>query len=120
MTNAQRSAHVVGNGGKLPELAVGSSEAAQLHRRFREANIPSRGGTHEILQGIKVMRQLILDGNGVRSLMVNRRCKNLINEATNLYRFPDGVRRDSEKPEDKDQHALDALRYWVWMRSGRR
>jgi hypothetical protein len=120
LRNTERSAFVVGNGGKLPEIAVGSTEAVQLHRRFREANIPARGGTHNILEGIKVMRQMILDGNGVRSLMVNRRCKNLINEATNLYRFPDGVRRDSEKPEDKDQHALDGLRYWVWMRSGRR
>ena len=66
------------------------------------------------------MRQLILDGNGVRSLMVNRRCKGLINEMTNTYRYPDGVRRDSEKPEDGGDHFCDALRYHLFMRSGRR
>ena len=120
MTNTARSAWAVSNKVKLPELAVGSSEAVQLMRRFREANIPARGGTHHIVDGIKIVRQLILDGNGVRSLQVNRRCKGLINELTNTYRYPDGVRRDSEKPEDGGDHSADALRYWVHMRSGRR
>lgn len=120
MTNTARSAWAVGNGVKLPELAVGSTEAVQLMRRCREANIPARGGTHRIVDGIKIVRQLILDGNGVRSLQVNRRCKGLINEMTNTYRYPDGVRRDSEKPEDGGDHSCDALRYWVHMRSGRR
>jgi hypothetical protein len=120
MTNTARSAWAVGNGVKLPELAVGSTEAVQLMRRFREANIPARGGTHHVVDGVKVVRQLILDGNGVRSLQVNRRCKGLIGEMTNTYRYPDGVRRDSEKPEDGGDHSCDALRYWVHMRSGRR
>jgi len=120
MTNTARSAWAVSNKVKLPELAVGSSEAVQLMRRFREANIPARGGTHHIVDGVKVVRQLILDGNGVRALQVNRRCKGLINELTNLYRYPDGVRRDSEKPEDGGDHFCDALRYHLYMRSGRR
>ena len=120
MTNTARSAWAVGNGVKLPELAVGSTEAVQLMRRCREANIPARGGTHRIVDGIKIVRQLILDGNGVRSLQVNRRCKGLINEMTNTYRYPDGARRDSEKPEDGGDHSCDALRYWCHMRSGRR
>jgi hypothetical protein len=120
MTNTARSAWAVGNGVKLPELAVGSTEAVQLMRRFREANIPARGGTHHVVDGVKVVRQLILDGNGVRSLQVNRRCKGLIGEMTNTYRYPDGVRRDSEKPEDGGDHSCDSLRYWCHMRSGRR
>jgi len=120
MTNTARSAWAVGNGVKLPELAVGSTEAVQLMRRFREANIPARGGTHHIVDGIKIVRQLILDGNGVRSLQVNRRCKGLIGEMANTYRYPDGVRRDSEKPEDGGDHSCDALRYHLYMRSGRR
>ena len=118
--NTERSAWIVSNGAKLPELAVGSSEAVQLMRRFREANIPARGGTHEILQGIKLMRSLILDGNGVRTLKVHQRCKHLIDELTNLYRFPEGARRDSEKPEDRDNHGADSLRYYIYTRSGRR
>ena len=120
MTNTARSAWCVGNGVKLPELAVGSTEAVQLMRRFREANIPARGGTHHVVDGIKVVRQLVLDGNGVRSLQVNRRCKGLIAEMVSGYRYPDGVRRDSEKPEDGGDHFCDALRYHLYMRSGRR
>ncbi len=120
MTNGQRSAWAHSTGVKLPELAVCGTESVQLMRRFREANIPARGGTHLILEGIKVMRQLILDGNGVRTMRVNRRCKTLINELTTGYRFPEGARRDSEKPEDLNNHAVDAARMWCWMRSGRR
>lgn len=120
MTNTARSAWCVGNGVKLPELAVGGTESVQLMRRFREANIPARGGTHQILDGIKVVRQLILDGNGARTLKVHRRCKTLINEWQNGYRYPDGVRRDSEKPDDLNNHASDACRVWCFMRSGRR
>ncbi len=120
MTNTARSAWAVSNGVKLPELAVGGTESVQLMRRFREANIPARGGTHQILDGIKVVRQLILDGNGARTLKVHRRCKTLINEWQNGYRYPDGVRRDSEKPDDLNNHASDACRVWCFMRSGRR
>ena len=120
MTNAARSAWAHSVGVKLPELAVCGTESVQLMRRFREANIPARGGTHLILEGIKVMRQLILDGNGARTMRVNRRCKTLINELTTGYRFPEGARRDSEKPEDLNNHAADAARMWCWMRSGRR
>jgi hypothetical protein len=120
MTNGARSAWAHSVGVRLPELAVCGTESVQLMRRFREANIPARGGTHLILEGIKVMRQLILDGNGVRTLKVHRRCKTLINEFQNGYRFPDGGRRDNEKPEDRDNHAADAARMWAWMRSGRR
>jgi len=120
MTNMARSAWAHSVGVKLPELAVCGTESVQLMRRFREANIPARGGTHLILEGIKVMRQLILDGNGVRALKVNRRCKTLVSELVNGYRFPDGGRRDNEKPEDLNNHAADAARMWCWMRSGRR
>ena len=120
MTNAARSAWAHSVAVKLPELAVCGTESVQLMRRFREANIPARGGTHLILEGIKVMRQLILDGNGVRTMRVNRRCKTLINELTTGYRFPEGARRDSEKPEDLNNHGADAARMWCWMRSGRR
>ena len=120
MTNTARSAWAVSVGVKLPEIAVGSSEAVQLMRRFREANIVSRGGTHHIIDGIKIVRGLVLDGNGARPLKVNRRCKTLINEMMNGYRYPDKGKRDTEKPEDGNDHCCDALRYWAFTRSGKR
>lgn len=40
-------------------------------------------------------------------------CKNTIKEL-GLYHYPDGGKRD--KPVDRDNHALDAIRYCIWMR----
>jgi phage terminase large subunit len=108
---------LLANGVKLPDIAVGGSESVQLMRRFKEANIPARGGTHEIVEGIKIVRRLIKDGNGYRALKVAPRCKNLIGELTQGYRYPDNARRDSEKPEDANNHGADALRLWLYMRA---
>jgi PBSX family phage terminase large subunit len=103
---------------RLPELAVGSHEATQLHKRFKSADIPSRTALHKITQGIPVVRGLICDGNEYRTLMVNRRCKNLINELTSGYKYPaDGSRRNEEEPLDENNHAVDALRMWAWLRA---
>ena len=115
----EASAWCLSNGVKLPEIAIGSSEAVQLMRRFKESNIPARGGTHVVVEGIKVMRGLVCDGQGVRVLKINKRCMNLIKEMTTGYRYPEGAKRDNEKPADGNDHACDALRYWVWMRARR-
>lgn len=103
---------------RLPDLAIGSHEATQLHKRFKRANIASRTALHKITQGIPVVRGLICDGNGYRALQVNRRCKNLIGEITGGYKYPaDGSRRNEEEPLDEDNHASDALRMWAWARA---
>lgn len=105
---------------RLPEIAVGSPEAKELQQRFRQANIPYRAQPHEVVEGIKVVRRLICDGQGVRSLKVHQRVKNFIWELTEGYQYPkDGSRADSEKPLDGDDHANDAFRYWAWVRARR-
>ena len=97
----------------LPELAVGSPEANQLMARFRQADIPARGASHRVVEGINKVRALIWDGRR-RSLFVHRRCRNLLDEIRSGYRYdPD---RPSEKPVDGNDHGCDALRYWVWLR----
>jgi len=102
----------------LPEIAVGSSEAKQLMRRFQSANIPARGGTHIVIEGIKLVRRLIKDAQGVRTLKVHRRCKNLIRELTTDYQYPpEGGKTDDEKPLDGNDHAADSLRYWCYLRA---
>ena len=118
--NTERSAWVVSNGGKLPEIAVGGSESVQLQRRFREANITPRGGTHDVIEGVKRVRTFIVDGNGYRALQVHRRCVNIIREVTQTFRYPDGARRDNEKPADGGDHGNDALRLYIFIRGGRR
>lgn len=108
------------NGWMKPEIAIGSPEAKELQGQFRKADIPMRGGTHKVIEGIKVVRRLIMDGQGVRSLKVHRRCKNFISELTDGYRYPEqGSKRDDEKPLDGNDHACDAFRYWAWMRARR-
>jgi phage terminase large subunit len=103
-----------------PEIAIIPTEAVTLRERLRAADIPARPGTHKIVYGIAAMRSHILDGNGHRTLQVNRRCRNLLNELTSGYKYPEaGSRRDTEVPIDKDNHAVDALRYWVWVRARR-
>jgi PBSX family phage terminase large subunit len=99
----------------LPELAVGSTEAAQLLQRFRIANIPARGGTHKPrTEGVKVVRNLICDANGVRVLQVNARCQRFIEEIQSYVMDP-----KKDEPLDKDDHGLDAVRYWCWLRARR-
>lgn len=88
-------------------------------RRFKQANIPARGGTHIVVEGVKVMRGLVCDGQNYRTLKINKRCANTINEITRGYRYPEGAKRDNEKPADGNDHACDALRYWCWMRARR-
>jgi hypothetical protein len=104
---------------RLPEIAVGSHEATQLHRRFRKADIPSRHALHPIVEGIRLVRSLVCDGNEYRTIRVNRRCRNLISEMAEGYVYPDAEssKRDNEQPIDENNHACDALRMWAWLRS---
>jgi len=101
-----------------PQIAIAPSEAVELRKRLRIADIPVRKGTHKVIEGIKVVRSLILDGNGYRTIKVHRRCKNLINEIMSGYTYPEaGSRSDDETPLKENDHACDALRYWCWVRA---
>jgi PBSX family phage terminase large subunit len=101
----------------MPDMAVGSPEAKEFQGLLRQADIPARARPHQVREGIAVVRDLICDGNGQRSLRVSRRCANLVREITEGYQYPAGASRDNEKPADGNDHACDALRYWVYMRA---
>ncbi len=103
-----------------PQIAIGSPEAVELREHFRKANIPYRHLSHKIIAGIRVVRRLIEDGQGVRAIQVHRRCKNLIDELSSGYQYPpEGTRADDEEPMDANNHCVDALRYWAFMRARR-
>ena len=107
-------------GWPTPEIAIGSPEAVELRVHFRRANIPYRHETHKVVEGIKVVRKHIRDGQGVRTLQVHRRCVNFIREVTEGYQYPpEGTRQDDEKPIDGSDHCADAFRYWCWVRARR-
>jgi len=69
-----------------------------------------------IIERIDTLRKRIARG----AIVVHPRCRNLIREA-GLYRYPSEqeMRNESEKPMDKDNHALDALGYLVDYLFGR-
>lgn len=106
-----------GNDVPLPEIAIYSPNAKELQGRLRLADIPARKADDDVIQGINSVRELILDGNGVRTLKVHRRCKNFIRELTEGYVYPEGNRKDNEKPKDGNDHACEGFRYWAYMRA---
>jgi hypothetical protein len=115
-------------GVRLPELAAVSHEATALRRRLREADIPARnwmarkaGGktTSTRLEAVKATRALICDGKGRRPIQVHRRCKNLLDEIMSGYRNKEGPDGFEDEPADGNDHAVQALEAWIWLRNVR-
>ena len=75
----------------------------------------SIGATHIVTEGIKNVRRLIGDGNGIRLLKVHPRCTNLISEIVS-YVYDDALKsvNGELKPSKMNDHSLDALRYGTW------
>ena len=69
-------------------------------------------GKDSVVSGVQKIRELLLS----RKLMVHSRCKNLIAEFE-MYSYNDesGEKDAKEKPLKANDHALDALRYVVFM-----
>lgn len=113
----------------MPEIAAVSHEAPALQARLRRANIPARNWLSSKVEGgegstrvaaIKATRALIKDGNGRRVIQVNRRCKHLIAEITQGYRYPEGKKSNpDDRPADGNDHLCEALESWVWLRARR-
>lgn len=110
---------------QLPELAIIPPESIELRTRLRKADIRARSESSKITQGIEVVRRLIEDADGVRSLLVHRRCTNLIRELTEGYKYPPEsqsrstrtTHRTEDQPIDAENHGADAFRYWAWLRA---
>ena len=98
-----------------PELAIGSPEAKELQQRFRRADIPYRFQPHKIVEGVERVRRMICNSKGYRTLRVHPRCSNLVREFGE-YQYAGTQAQADENPQDGNDHALDALRYWLWMR----
>jgi PBSX family phage terminase large subunit len=107
---------------KKPEGAYVDSSAAEFKGRLWQAGIMTVGATHPVHEGIKVMRDLILDANGVRLFRIHPRCANLNREMAS-YRYDDASRVANvgePKPMKVDDHGADAARYFCFhLRYGR-
>ncbi len=107
---------VIERGWHMPELAIGSPEAVELRQHFRNADIPYRNGEVKVQPRVEHLRGLFCDGQGHRHILVNRRCRSLIQELTELYVYPEGGHKNNEKPEDGSDHSTSALQYWASVR----
>jgi hypothetical protein len=99
----------------LPEIAFVDSSAAELKTRIWNEGIQTIGGTHIVTEGIKNLRRLVGDGNGMRLLKVHPRCTELIAEMLSYSKAESKVAVVGEpKPAKVNDHGPDALRYAAW------
>jgi phage terminase large subunit len=99
-----------------PELAAVDSSALELKARIWAKGIQTIGATHTVSEGIKNLRRMVCDGQGVRQLKIHPRCTNLIREMQS-YRYDDHskvAQVGEPKPLKVDDHGPDALRYLAW------
>lgn len=103
----------------LPELAIGSHEAPELREHLRLADVPARFRKSDPLERIKHLRGLFCDANGVRTIAIHPRCKNLLLELGEKFCYPEDVkhRRDNEAPVWEHDHAAQALDMWAYLRA---
>lgn len=109
---------VLERGYPRPEAAyVDSSAQKWIWILWNEYDIYTVGATHEVAEGIKHLRSLICDANGVRKLRIHPRCVNLIRELSR-YRLsnPDSVQSKGgeQTPLKVDDHGPDAARYLAY------
>lgn len=101
---------------RKPDAAYTDSSAAELRARIWEADIMTVAATHPVHEGIKNLRRLVCDGNGVRQFRIHPRCGKLAREMAS-YRYDDASRVANigePKPMKLDDHGVDACRYMVW------
>lgn len=96
----------------LPNIAYVDSSAAMFKGALTVRGIANVGATHSVLEGIRNVRRMISDANGVTLLKIHPRCKHTIREM-HSYRFDDSaqVAGGERKPLKIDDHSGSCLRY---------
>lgn len=94
---------------KAQEAYIDSS-AAELIARLWDNNIYTIPATHKVAEGIKNVRRLIRDGQGVCMLKIHPRCTNLIS-SLQKYRYDTRQNGSEPTPMKIDEHEADAARY---------
>jgi phage terminase large subunit len=95
-----------------PSVAYVDSSAAQLKGRMMTMGIMAFGATHVVTEGVKKLRGMICDGNGVRLIKIHPRCKELIGEMQS-YAYSESAQsvNGERKPAKVNDHGPDGLRY---------
>jgi hypothetical protein len=102
---------------KRPDIAYMPSEAQMFQGEVHKYGIMTVNSTHPVGEGIRTVRQLIVDGNGQRALRVHPRCQCYIYEKSEYRSDPKGRAVTGEiVPRKVDDHTNDAERYLVHER----
>jgi phage terminase large subunit len=91
-------------------------EDANFRAVLRKHGIQNRASLKDVMKGImKVQEKLAIKENGLPSLYIHPKCKNLINELQ-FYKWEESKidKPIKEQPVKIKDHAVDALRYFVY------
>lgn len=89
------------------DIELVDPSAAGLVADLNARGIPARSGDNSILEGVRSVKWFLrVRGDGAPLITVDPRCVGLIGEMT-AYVW----KKDQDLPVDKNNHALDALRY---------
>lgn len=107
---------VLGMAYRAPDVAYVDSSAAELKARIWDRGITTVSATHTVSEGIKNLRRLVYDSNGVRLFRVHPRCENLNYEMGAMRYDPKSKRVQVGEPVPLkvDDHGGDAARYMTW------
>lgn len=90
-----------------PQLIIDPSAASFIvAARMRGYRVKEADNT--VLDGIRQVSTMFAK----RMLMINKRCSNLLREILG-YVWDDNSKAEKEKPLKMNDHAVDAMRYWV-------
>lgn len=108
--------HELGDYKRPPQLVYADSESPgdcdALRRLMGWAVVPVSKPAGSVLDGIKIVQQLLKTGGNDKSrLYFLQGCKNVIREMQS-YQWRKRLNKDEkDEPEKKNDHAMDALRY---------
>lgn len=101
----------------LPEFVFYDPSALEFAANAQSEGLATWAAANAVAEGIKTVRRFVFDGNNERQLLVHPRCENLIEQMAS-YRYKDSgaLQGGDPQPVKEDDHAVDALRYFIYTR----
>lgn len=92
-------------------------EDIEARMKLNEMGVDNSISDKSIMLGLELIMKLLMPmENGIPRLRVTRNCANLIREMP-IYHWPknsSATRNPDDRPVDKDNHAVDAMRYLLY------
>lgn len=98
-----------------PDVVYMDSSAAMAKGALWNMGLDIVPASMDVLEGIRNLRQMICNADGMRLIKVHPRCSNLIYEMSRYRNNDTAQGRGGEPiPFKQDDHSCDALRYVSW------